>query len=126
MIKKNSPNKNNNSNDDALGVNYISFDSKLFFIIMLSSSIPLSYIFLLLCFSLLLFNTHSHIHRHAIHWQEIKDEVQTRTQYYINTKSCHLIFFFLSSQSNQISFSLLLHIQRKKRDDLLLYPFNLE
>ena len=89
-------------------------------------SIPLTYTFLLLCFSFLLRSTHSHIQRHEIHRQDEKDEVRTRIQYYINTKSCHLIFFFLSSQLNQISFSLLnmsfSHTKKKQRDDLLSYP----
>ena len=130
MINENRPNENNKSDDDALGVDCVSFDSKFFFIIMLPLSIPLTNIFLLLCFSLLLRSTHSHIHRHAIHRQEIKDEVRTRIQYYINTKSCHLIFFFLSFFIiNRISYSPLYmslsHTKEEQRRPAIV-PINIE
>ena len=128
MINENRPNENNKSDDDALGVDCVSFDSKFFFIIMLPLSIPLTNIFLLLCFSLLLRSTHSYIHRHAIHGQEITDERYEREYNIISIRN-HVILsfsFFLSSQSNQISFSLLnmsfSHMKKEQRDNLLSHP----
>ena len=115
IIKEHNPNENDINEYDALGVDCVSFDLKLLFIIFLPLSIPLTY-FMIICFSLLLRSIHSHIHRHDIH-QEKRERVdrkyylihvRTRVQYFFNMDSYDYIFFLLSSlQSNQIKYCIL-------------------
>ena len=79
----------------------VSIDSIFHFIIQFTQLI---YIVWLICFLLLWY---THPQRHEIHWQEKKGgvvvckyymmHVQTKIQYFINMKSCHLIFVCLSS-----------------------------